>query len=133
MADNDHTMSGLDVIASIRSTDPRIDVVIKAFIAQRLGWSLDDPVDQVTPLVLESIACGTYVVGAKRLLERLDNLLVRDWVGRNGEDAHLAVMARLDERVRELTYQLEQARAALHDCDNGGNDRNGPRPPVDPT
>lgn len=114
MPDHDHLTSGRDIIASIRSNDPRIDIVIKAFVAQRLSWSLDDPVDQVTPLVLDSLARGSYVVGAKCLLEHLDSLVARDWVAENGEDAQLEVMARLDERVRELTYQRDQARAALN-------------------
>lgn len=109
----DHLLSGNDIIASIRGIDPRVDVVIAAFVAQRLGWTLDDPVEQVTPLVLESMTRGAYVVGAKRLLEHLDSLTAREWVAENGEDAQLAVMSRLDERVRELTYQRDQARAAL--------------------
>lgn len=110
-----------DLIASLRSTDPRVDIVIAAFVAQRLGWTLDDPVDQVTPLVLDSMVRGVYVVGAKKLLDRLDTLVVRDWVSRNGEDAMLEVRARLDDRVRRLTYELEQARAALRARDDGTN------------
>lgn len=114
-------MSEHDLIASIRSTDPRVDIVIDAFVAQRLGWTFDDPVDQVTPLVLNSIVRGAYVIGAKKLLDRLDTLVVRDWVSRNGEDALLDVSARLDDRVRRLTYELEQARAALRARDDGPN------------
>lgn len=133
MADNDRPLSGRDVIASIRDNDSRVDVVIRAFVAQRLGWTLDDPVDKVVPIVLESMSCGSYVVGAKRLLEHLDSLQLRDWVGKNGEDAALAVMTRLDDRVRELTYQRDQALAALHARDNAGDDHHDPRPPADPT
>lgn len=133
MADNDRLTSGRDVIASIRDNDSRVDVVIRAFVAQRLGWTLDDPVDKVVPIVLESMSCGSYVVGAKRLLEHLDSLLAREWIGRNGSAAHLAVMARLDDRVRELTYQRDQALASLHARDNGGHDHHDPRPPADPT
>ena len=108
----DHLVSGHDIIASIRSTDPRIDVVIAAFVTQRLGLTFDDPVEQITPLVLESMARGAYVIGAKRLLEHLDSITAREWVAENGEDAMLAVMSRLDHRVRELTYQRNRYRAA---------------------
>lgn len=122
MPDHDHLLSGRDIIASIRSIDPRIDIVVEAFVAQRLGWTLDEPVDEVTPLVLESAARGSYVIAAKRLLEHLDSLVAREWVAENGEDAQLAVMARLDERVRELTYQRDQARAALNTRASDGVD-----------
>lgn len=113
MYDDDHLRSGRDIIASIRSTDPRIDMVIAAFVAQRLSWTLGDPVDQITPVILQSGDCGSYVIAATRLLNHLDSLTARAWVAENGEDAHLAVMTRLNERVRELTYQRDQARAAL--------------------
>lgn len=126
MAEHDHLLSGHDIIASIRSNDPRIDIVVEAFVAQRLGWTLDDPVDQVTELVLETPASrGGYVIGAKRLLEHLDSLVAREWIAENGEDAHHAVMARLDERVRKLTYQRDQARAALNARNADGTGEQG--------
>jgi hypothetical protein len=113
-------LSGPDLLDSIRSTDPRVDLVIAAFIEQRLAWTSDDPVDQVMPLVLQSMAESMYVIGARRLLQRLDTLVIREWVANNGEDALFAVMSRVDDRVRELTYQLEQARTALRSADEPG-------------
>ncbi|GAA1309056.1 hypothetical protein [Saccharothrix xinjiangensis] len=126
---DDQSMTGPDIITSIRSTDPRVDVVIAAFVAQRLGWTLDDPVDQVTPLVLDSMARGGYVVGAQRLLDRLDSLTARAWIADHGEDAHLAVITRLDDRVRRLTHQLHQARAALRDHAASADTGHGPTGP----
>src|SRR5262245_45405719 len=58
---------GRRIVDSIRMTDPRVDVVIAAFIAQRLGWTSDEPVDEVMPLVLDSVGQGSYVIAAKRL------------------------------------------------------------------
>ncbi|WNV83106.1 hypothetical protein [Umezawaea sp. Da 62-37] len=94
--------------------------MIAAFIEQRLAWTSDDPVDQVMPLVLQSMAESMYVIGAHRLLQRLDTLVIREWVGKNGEDALFVVMSRVDDRVRELTYQLEQVRTALRLTDEPG-------------
>lgn len=120
MPDNDHLLSARDITDSICGNDPRVETVVRAFVAERLGWTLDDPVDELVPLVLDNpFSRGTYVIHAKRLLERLDGLLARDWIAENGEDAHLEVLARLDERVRELTYQRDQARDALQSCTCG--------------
>jgi len=106
--------------SSPRSATPtRVDVVVAAFVAQRLGWTtLGDPVQQVVPLVLGSMISGSYVIGTHRLLERLDSLVAREWVAQNGEDAPLAVISRLDDRVRGLTYQRDQTRAAQRAADD---------------
>lgn len=68
---------GGDIIAEIRK-DSRVDVVVESFVAQRLGCTLDDLRPELLALVLEvPMIEGMYVIGAKRLLERLDAFAAR--------------------------------------------------------
>lgn len=112
MADNDSRSPFGRLLEQIRATDPRIDPVIRCLVAYRMGWTQDDPVDQVVLLVLDSMAAGSVVVAAKRLLERLDALTLRDLAGVHGEDALVEAMSRIDERVRTLTVERDHYRAA---------------------
>jgi hypothetical protein len=66
----------VNLVSGLRAADPRVDVVVRAFLLQRLGLSDDDlareAVEEVYREVLRTFVAGHYVVGAVRLLERLD-------------------------------------------------------------
>lgn len=127
MADNDIRSPFAGALERIRATDPRVDPVIRCLVAYRMGWSQDDPVDQVVPLVLDSMVAGSVVVAAKRLLERLDAMEVRELAGFYGEDAVFEAMSRVDDRVRTLTAERDFYRAAWE------ADRDGSAQPPDGT
>lgn len=101
-----------DLLDRIRADDPRVDVVIRCLVAYRLGWSKDDRLDQVMPLMLDSMAAGPVVVMAKRLLEHVDALTVRELTGVHGEDALFEAVSRIDPRVLALTAERDRYRAA---------------------
>jgi hypothetical protein len=65
----------------LRAADPRVDDVVRAFVLQRLSLSDDDLADDVVEAVLRhvlrSFIGGHYVVGAVRLLARLDAVVAR--------------------------------------------------------
>lgn len=87
-------------------------MVIRCLVAHRLGWSQGDPVDQVVPLVLDSMAAGPVVITAERLLEHVDALAMRELAGVHGEDALLEAVSRVNARVRALTAERDRYRAA---------------------
>jgi hypothetical protein len=97
-----------DLLTRLRA-DPRVDVVVRAFVAQRLGLLGDDADllgDRFDDLVTELHRIGTaasLVVGATRLLDHLDAQLARahpvdlEWTDDGAAEA--TVLTDADDRV----------------------------------